>query len=51
MERSTSVTTMWAVPVVERQARSRGDETAKSGAATMIKRMCWTMWSQKSSPS
>ena len=50
-ERSASVTTRWAVPEVERQARSSGEAMAKSGAATMMRIRCWTMWSQNSSPS
>ena len=50
-ERSASVTTTCAVPVVDRQASSSGEAMAKSGAATMISKMCWIMWSQNSSPS
>ena len=50
-DRNASVTTMWAVPEVEFQASRKGEAMAKSGAATMIRSRCWTMWSQKSSPS
>ena len=48
-ERKASVTTRCAVPEVERQAKSNGDAMAKSGAATMMRIRCWTMWSQNSS--
>ena len=50
-ERSASVTTMCAVPEVEEKASRKGEATANSGAATMIRIRCWIMWSQKSSPS
>jgi hypothetical protein len=39
----------WAVPVVAHHDSFTGDEIAKSGAATMIRRRCWTMWSQNNS--
>ena len=42
---------MCAVPVVDLHARSIGEATANSGAATMMRIRCWTMWTQKSSPS
>ena len=50
-ERNASVTTRCAVPEVEQKASRKGEATAKSGAATMIRIRCWTMWSQNSSPS
>ena len=50
-ERRISVTAMCDVPVVARQASCNGEAMAKRGAATMMRSRCWTMWSQKSSPS
>ena len=49
--RNASVTARWAVPEVPLQANCSGEAMAYSGAATMIRNRCWTMWSQKSSPS
>ena len=40
VERRASVTTMWAVPEVERQAKSSGEAMANRGAATMIRIRC-----------
>ena len=40
VERRASVTTMWAVPVVERQASCRGRRWRTAGAATMIRIRC-----------